>query len=380
VKNPTGKTNEYKRQHYVPRFYLEYFSSITDGYINIGIIKDRKIVLKANYVNQCYEEYFYGKDLLLEKNLFNKIDGLGSSTLSHIIKTEVLPKRGSENWQILYIYTHLQHLRTMASYDESAAQILDLERHVFKEYLKSKGVPDFDPKLAPANYLSEGMKMILSACADNIIEILDLKCKLLINSTSSDFITSDNPVALVNPYYHGRYNGRTTGLAKSGLQIFFPISPKHAIVFYDSALYEIGERRRKVVHVRSEHDVKWLNRLQHLNARSCVYFQNKEFAETVKESFRADEDVNHPKLNFITLKNGEILIRLAKKELCIKGAPSFCIFSKRRNDELIPAGQIPYRNPEEVYMRKRFDNYVAEGRYQRNEFSRFLDDFEHSKA
>lgn len=375
MEKPTDKKNEYKKQHYVPSFYLKYFTSLADGSINIGIIKNRKIVPKASYRNQCQEEHFYGKDLLLEKNVFAKIDGLGSSTLSNIIETETLPKRGSESWQTLYIYTHLQHLRTMAAYDESAARIIDLETHMFREYLKSKGIPDFDPKLTPGNHLSEGMKMILSACADAVTEILDLKCKLLINTTAGEFITSDNPVALVNPYYHGRCSGGTTGLAKSGLQIFFPLSPKHVIVFYDSDLYEIGERKRQVVHVRSEHDVKWINRLQHLNARACVYFQNKELSELVRESLRDEDEVKRPKLNLIPLKNDEMLIHQAKPELPTKGTPSFCVFSKRRGDESIPAGQIPYRKPDEVFMRKRFDGYVAEGRYQRNEFRRFLDDF-----
>ncbi len=380
MENPTGKPNEYKRQHYVPRFYLERFASPLDGYVNIGVIKDRKIIPKADYRNQCQEEYFYGKDLHLEKNLFSKIDGLGSSTLGDVIKTETLPKRGTESWQMLYMYTHLQHLRTMAAYDESAAQIIDLETLMFKEYLKSKGIPDFDPKFIPGNHPSEGMKMILSACADTVIEIMDLKLKLLINSTTGEFITSDNPVALVNPYYHGRCSGGTTGLAKSGLQIFLPISPRHVIVFYDRDLYEIGERKRQVVHVRSEHDVKWLNKLQHLNARACVYFQNKELADKVKESFRNEGDADRPKLNVIPLKDNETLIHQAKKELRIKGMPSFCVFSKRQSAELIPAGQIPYRKPGEVYVRKRFDSHVAVGRYQRNEFGRFLDDFERGDA
>lgn len=378
--NINGKKSEYKRQHYVPSFYLKNFTSAVDESINIGIIKGRKIVLKAAYKNQCQEEHFYGKDLLLEKNVFSKVDGLGSSVLSHIIKTETLPKRGSESWQMLYIYTHLQHLRTMAAYDESAAHVIDLETHMFKEYLKSNGIPDFDPKLVPGNHPSEGMKMILSACADAVIEILDLKCKLLINSTAAEFITSDHPVALVNPYYHGRCSGGTTGLAKSGLQIFFPLSPRHIVLFYDSELYEIGEKRRQVVHVRSEHDLKWLNSLQHLNARACVYFQSKELAGMVKESLRDEDDINRPKLNLIPLKNNEVLIHQAKPELGIRGTLSFCSFTKRRSDEVVPLGQIPYRNPDEVYMRKRFNNYVAEGRYQRSEFSNFLDDFERGCA
>lgn len=380
MQNPTGKSNEYKRQHYVPRFYLERFASPFDGYINIGVIKDKKIVPKADYRNQCQEEHFYGKDLHLEKNLFSKIDGLGSSTLGNIINTETLPKRGSESWQMLYIYTHLQHLRTMAAYDESVAQIMDVETLMFKEYLKSNGVPDFDPKFAPGNHPSEGMKMILSACADTVIEIMDLKFKLLVNSTTGEFITSDNPVALVNPYYQGRCRGGTTGLAKSGLQIFLPLSPKHVIVFYDSDMYEIGERKRKVVHVRSEHDVKWLNKLQHLNARACVYFQNKELSDEVKESFRNEGDVDRPKLKVIPLKNDEALIHQTKKELYIKGTPSFCTFSKRRGDRLIPAGQVPYRKPNEVSLRMRFDSLVTDGRYQRDEFTRFLDDFERGEA
>lgn len=371
---------DYKRQHYVPRFYLKYFTSPPDGSINIGMIKDRRIITQVAYGNQCQEDHFYGEDLLLEKNVFSKMDGLGSTTLSNIIKTEALPKRGSESWQTLYAYTHLQHLRTMAAYDESMAQTIDFETFMFKEFLKSEGISDFDPKFAPCKRPSDGMKMILSACADTVVEILDLKCKLLVNATANEFITSDNPVALVNPYYHGRCNGGTTGLAKSGLQIFFPISPKHVIIFYDSSLYEIGERKHHVVHVRSKHDVKWLNRLQHLNARSCVYFRDKEIAEAVKESFRTDKDDMRPKISTTALNGNETLIHQTKQELRVNGVPSFCAFSKRRSDKLVPTGKVPYRNPEEVNLRKLFGTYVLEGRYQRNEFNSFLDDFERGDA
>ena len=378
--NQNEKKSDYKRQHYVPSFYLKNFTSATDESINIGIIKGRKIILKAAYKNQCQEEHFYGKDLLLEKNVFSKVDGLGSSVLGHIIKTETLPKRGSESWQMLYTYTHLQHLRTMAAYDETAAHVMDLETYMFKEYLKSEGIPDFDPKLAPGNHPSEGMKMILSTCADAALEILDLKCKLLINSSAGEFITSDHPVALVNPYFHGRCSGGTTGLAKSGLQIFFPISPRHLIVFYDGDLYKIGEKKRQVVHVRSEYDLKWLNSLQHLNARSCVYFQSPKLADMVKESLRGEEYINRPKFNLIPLNGNEVMIHQAKQELRIRGTPSFCTFTKRRSNEAVPLGKIPYRNPDEVYMRKLFNNYVAEGRYQRSDFGKFLDDLERDGA
>lgn len=58
---------EKKRQHYVPRFYLKNFSWGNRRPIHLCNIKTGAQITAENLVTQCYEGYFYGKDLVLEE-------------------------------------------------------------------------------------------------------------------------------------------------------------------------------------------------------------------------------------------------------------------------------------------------------------------------
>jgi hypothetical protein len=376
VENTNIPASGYKRQHYVPRFYLKFFSTDGDKLINIGLIKQRKIVSSVEYSSQCYEEYFYGKDLKLEKNVFSPVDAEGSRVLTKIMKEQAPPKEGSAEWQHLYLYVHLQIIRTKASYDEAAARTLELETLLFKEYLKSKGHPDADPKLEIRNHPSEGMKMILSACADGVKNILDLKCKLLVNDTANELVTSDNPVALINPLFQDRYEGSSTGLAQRGIQIIFPISPKHALIFYDNSVYQMGEKKRQTLYVRSTRDINWLNQLQHLNASECIYFKSISSSSIVSRDFRdasLDRDIS---TQLYPAQNGDVLIRLSRDDIKVKGLLNFCEYHVKPSTTKIKLGQVPYRNPEYIQMQKLFDYHVLNGKYKQTEWDKFLDDFE----
>jgi hypothetical protein len=55
-----------KRQHYVPRFLLRQFSS--DGRsISMLVLKTGRRIEEASIVGQCYGDYFYGHDGIMEQ-------------------------------------------------------------------------------------------------------------------------------------------------------------------------------------------------------------------------------------------------------------------------------------------------------------------------
>jgi hypothetical protein len=59
---------ENKKQHYVPKFYLKYFSNNEEGK-SIGVynLKVGKFIRYSNLENQAFENYFYGKNLQMKK-------------------------------------------------------------------------------------------------------------------------------------------------------------------------------------------------------------------------------------------------------------------------------------------------------------------------
>lgn len=59
-----------KNQHFVPRCYLKPFTLNGEGAaMNLFNIDRQRFVYKAPVKNQCSRDYFYGKDLILEKQL-----------------------------------------------------------------------------------------------------------------------------------------------------------------------------------------------------------------------------------------------------------------------------------------------------------------------
>jgi hypothetical protein len=66
--------------------------------------------------------------------------------------------------------------------------------------------------------------------------------------------------------------GSYTGVASKGLQIFLPLSPNYLLVFYDSVIYKIGEKKKLIVDITDIKDVKQLNDLQWLNSLENIYF------------------------------------------------------------------------------------------------------------
>ena len=61
---------EYKRQHYVPRCHLKPFSLDQEGTaINLYNLNAERSIKNAPLKSQCARNYFYGKDLEIEKTL-----------------------------------------------------------------------------------------------------------------------------------------------------------------------------------------------------------------------------------------------------------------------------------------------------------------------
>ena len=72
---------EKKKQHYVPRFYLKYFSTTPEAtHIGLCVKESGKTVRQAGLKNQAYENYFYGKDTKIEDGL-SEIEAKAASVI-----------------------------------------------------------------------------------------------------------------------------------------------------------------------------------------------------------------------------------------------------------------------------------------------------------
>ncbi|MFB9053531.1 DUF4238 domain-containing protein [Formosa undariae] len=107
-----------KKQHYVPKFYLRYFSLNDSTKIIKLCLKDTgRIIHKANLEGQAQEDYFYGKDLEREE-WFGTIENQSSLILNRVVQTKELPKDKSDNYYLIWLFILLQAYRTKSNVED----------------------------------------------------------------------------------------------------------------------------------------------------------------------------------------------------------------------------------------------------------------------
>jgi len=258
-----------KKQHYVPRFYLKRFSPNGKS-INIWNIPNKLKIISANLKNQCYKDYFYGKEIEVEAAL-SEVENQTATVLRLIDTYNSPPPYASGEHLALILYVLMQHGRTAYSAD-TVDEITDkMMKHILGPKAESDGIDLSKVTIGIKN----AAKYSLGVTTQCYPILLDLDCKLLINETDVEFVTSDNPAILYNQLFSFRKFGSNTGFSSKGLQIFFPISPKKLLLFYDFDSYSVGNRINPITKIYLPQDVFEINTLQMCSAYKNVYFRDK---------------------------------------------------------------------------------------------------------
>lgn len=245
-----------KNQHFVPQFYLRKFST-DEKSIDLFNLARNIAVANAPIRNQCSRDYWHGDPDPIFEEFVKRVEGLGAAA----IKATILSDK-------------VQDLRTLKSF-----VMFQLGRTVFmteahtesheKSHRLAYGNP---PEKKPVEL---GPKLCIHVHLMNEPILRDMAACLVVNKTDIDFITSDNPVALCNWWFHHVYRKRPgpgVGLAQAGLEIYLPLSPKHQLILYDGNLWSIPKAKAGTVVLKRGQDVLALNERQVLNAQHNIYF------------------------------------------------------------------------------------------------------------
>lgn len=371
---------EHKKHHYVPRFYLKLFSE-NGRSINLFNIRTQRSVLDGALKNQCYRDYFYGKDPQIEKSL-SLVEGQISQILNKVHSKNILPDRGSPDHITLLMYILIQHARTAYSaemYDEQADKII---KHLVA------------PKLEGMNYSSERIASVrvtlenparfaLSVAAPHYPLLVDLKLKLIRATGAHEFITSDNPVVFYNQFLSFRKLASNTGLVSKGLLIFFPISPKQLIILYDGAVYGVGSKSCNVINISDLSEVEQINRLQFVSASENIYYFDKSFPALrefkASERYRRtqksrmqvfqDDKTGEQQNDLVMISGEDIETGLTLKFLrIIKSAKRW----RKEFQATISQPAAIVRNETLLKHYKDFLKLVEAGRYNHGEFTKYV--------
>ncbi len=366
-----------KKHHFVPRFYLKRFSS--DGRsISLLNIKNNMKIGSANLKNQCYKDYFYGQDLKVEKSL-GIVENHAANILRLIDEYQTLPPYDSEDYIILVLYVLMQHSRTTYSVDVLNDMSDKLMKHLVGPKAAAEGIDLSKFTIG----LKEPAQYSLGIVSQSYPLLLDLACKLILNATSTDFVTSDNPVVLYNQLLSFRNHGSNTGFTSKGLQIVFPISSKKLLIFYDHESYSVGRASEPFVNVTCLRDVYELNTLQMTSAYENVYFKNSEFdieplvrkASPFRRNKKSNmsifpgEETESTRSEFIASSREDIRTNLVISFIRVKKSTKTWR-TKFKKQKTQPA--VVVRNREFVDEHDKFLKKVESGEYKYGDFFTYL--------
>ncbi|MBB5441595.1 MULTISPECIES: DUF4238 domain-containing protein [unclassified Paraburkholderia] len=258
-----------KKHHFVPKFYLKRFSS--DGKsINAYVLKSSKKVLSANLANQCYRDYFYGKEPDFEHAL-GLLESEAAGLLKTIGETNSLSEKYNDRISLMF-FILLQSARTELIAEELNDMTDKFFKHVFADRAKADGIDINDYQMV----MQEPARLTLQMAAENYPMLLDLDFRLLLNSTKEGFITSDNPVVFYNQFMSFRKNVPSAGYASRGLQTFFPLDDKRMLCLFDGGVYRAPGNMGDTLPITDVRDVYELNTVQACSASGVLYFHDRD--------------------------------------------------------------------------------------------------------
>ena len=275
-----------KNQHYVPQFYLRNFSSNERSIVLYRIKSKRPPVRNAAIKNICSEDYFYDRDNSIEAALSQREDDW-SAVLKEIIEQKQI--RQLTDKTSLQEFVSYQYTRTRGLLNHVSSMVQKLLLYIF---FQDKVLQANDEKTQKEVVIEEIQKFAKEYAKDSITPawlltmtddmtkgISDLRITILDNQTSKNFITSDTPVIMINPF-----SADQVGFWVVGIVMIVPVSPKIAVIIYDDKIYHLNS---DLYPLTNEDDVININKYTFLNAEEILLAAD----EADINSLIADQDL-----------------------------------------------------------------------------------------
>ena len=292
--------NKIKNQHYVPQFYLRFFSFDKD----CVFVLDKPTLKKfhSNVDRVACDNYFYDSELLdlrfekeqfLEK-WFHPLETQTAITISELIQdlnNNSSYKISKDLKEKLSPFIHFQLLRT----DTVRTELNQMKTLLF-DVLKTAGaskeqIESDEKELQDVTGKSQQINMILDPdfTKSGIERILNKNWVLCKNTTNEHFFTSDSPVT--RRVYFEKHH--------LALEIFLPISPLYGIALYEKPFFSIMDRfENRLIDIKDVEPIRYYNDLQTQNAKRQLYSFTKDFHGAVELITRHPElqDLNRQRM------------------------------------------------------------------------------------
>ncbi|KAF2342906.1 DUF4238 domain-containing protein [Flavobacterium tistrianum] len=289
------KKNTPKNHHFVPQFFQRFFS-YENNRKTIGMFNTKLNEFKTQVPipSQLSSDNLYGSDGELEKWL-SKLEADSAPIFRTMWEKEKLPIAQSQD--------HSKMLHFLI--------ILDLRNPIRFKILNSfeKKLPSTKSKISEGNVSADmvpglqeqqsdkGKLHSLKSAEALVGDLLNLKFKLIKNTTSNPFIISDNPLIMYNQFLEKRKTkfGSQRDFGTKGLQFFLPLNDSYMLAVYDSEIYKLGNKKEHVVTINDKRSIDQLNLLQFLNSETTVNFSHmatEHYIRTIHEKSKKFKKAN----------------------------------------------------------------------------------------
>ncbi len=301
------------KQHYVPRFYLKKFARITKSGFRIRCFDKKNLkTFESNISQVAMEKYFYDKGVPPEiENLFSKKENEHSKVYFKIIGQQSILNLTKKEKFLMAEYLYLQNERTKSA-RELYAQVF---KRMYKYFEENKNYPEYEKfsedykkwleesraKKAQLNIMFEDFKDddgTVHKPEDVLKEILNLGWILAKNNLNFELYTSDHPVMVYVPNLDGEIGPKFGAFQyfSKGVEIFFPLTPKHCLILFDRAVSEYNQFNNEKTLIKGELD--WINTQIIAQAYRMIFTKKNDF-EFVKNVLKKYPELRDPNRNRI---------------------------------------------------------------------------------
>jgi hypothetical protein len=263
------KTMSTIAHHYVPQFYLRHFAKKRRNKFYLWCLdKTTEKTFRSNPKNLAQETGFYdirtinGEDITLEEYL-SKLETKFGVALENLCKNPTT-KGLTPNIDDMSLFVACQMIRTPILHKEINDASNELNRRLQKDHVQIPLSSPDELKQIQASMIVENAPIMAKVLSEMMWIILH-------NESKVPFFTSDNPVIKYNPLNDGVTGN--LGLLSEGIQIYFPISPTHALIICDKRQYFTSKTEIKA----SSQNIEFVNSGQVLFSQRYIYSSNNNF-------------------------------------------------------------------------------------------------------
>jgi hypothetical protein len=264
---------EKKRQHFVPRFYLNTFSEEEEGPYHLYCYdKPEDNVFGSNTRDIAQSEFFY--DLSEEQsieNIFEDLEQKFSKAYYELVDSADVTSLTNKERSVISLFLSHQHIRTQQFRDivkqasERTLEIVDGEeeeeeaRKVVEAGTTERGAKEWQ------------IQLMVNALQDFADILYNMDWFLFVNKTKYPLWTSDGPIAIFNPI--NPEPNPQKGIEQLGSKVHVPLSTDLVLGIYDPRKYSVRDKEE----LTEKKHVDFQNELQVEHSHRQIYSPRKDF-------------------------------------------------------------------------------------------------------